>query len=156
MSMDIQTIEAASRPMIYVSRLAKMEPAAIGHTIGEAFAALGAAINDHGIAPVDAPVAVYRQAEDGNVAIDVGFPVEKESVQKVRGEVKSGVTPSGKALKAIHRGPYDDVGKTYAALYAHLKQRRMPMPPVSWEVYVNDPQKVAPKDLVTEVYLPLA
>jgi effector-binding domain-containing protein len=153
--MQIRTVDADPQPMVYVSRTATMDPGAIARVMGEAFAALGAFIGKNRIAPAGPPVAVYRMAEDGNVAIDVGFPVGKPALAKAAGEVKAGATPAGRAVKAVHHGPYDELHATYAEIGRYMNNAHLPMPKVSWEVYLTDPQTTPPGNLVTEVYFPL-
>jgi effector-binding domain-containing protein len=88
--------------------------------------------------------------------VDVGFPVASAQLPKGTTDVKAGQTPTGPALKALHRGPYATLRHTYDSIGEHLKRIGAPMPAVSWEVYLNDPQTTAPDDLLTEVFFPIA
>lgn len=156
--MPFETVEAHAQPMLHVTRAAGMAPDEIATIMQEAFAAIGGFIARTGVAPAGPPLTVYRDwdAAAGKMQIDVGFPVAAADTAKAEGEVKAGATPSGKALKAIHRGPYKTLRQTYAALTEHIKQAGMPMPEVAWEVYVTDPETVPEDELVTEIYMPAA
>jgi effector-binding domain-containing protein len=153
--MPFETVEAQSQPMLYVTRGAGMAPEEIATVMQEAFAAIGAFIGRTGIAPAGPPLSVYRDwdATTGKMQIDIGFPVAAADTAKAEGDVKAGVTPSGKALKAIHRGPYKTLRETYGVLSEHIKQAGMPMPQVAWEVYITDPDQVPEDELLTEIYM---
>ena len=151
--MTPETVTAAAQPMLYVSRTSSMEPAEIARTMSEAFGTMGAFIGKNGIAPVGPPVCIYQRWGQGTLDYDVGFPVAEAALATASGEVKAGKTPSGKALKFTHRGPYDTLRDTYTAINVHLREKGLPWPSLTWEIYVGDPQKTPPKDLVTEIYM---
>ena len=138
--MNVETVETKSQPILFLSRSSSMDPSDIGRTMGEAFGTLGAFVGKNGIAPAGPPVCIYRSWDKGKMGFDVGFPVSKGALAKAAGEVKAGETPSGKALKAIHRGAYAKLRDTYGEVEAHMKKSGIPMPSLSWEVYVGDPQ----------------
>jgi effector-binding domain-containing protein len=138
--------------MIYVRYRTDMR--AIASVTGEAFQKLGAFIGSNGIAVAGPPVSVYHDyAADGSMTVDTGFPVAAPALAKAQGEIKAGQTPSGKALRFIHRGPYDGMRATYDRITAYFEQERLPMAPVCWEVYVTDPDRTAPEELVTEIFM---
>lgn len=155
--MLIETIEAETRPMLYVTRAASMDPSAIAATMAEAFAAIGGFLGAHHVRPAGPPLAVYRDWDPatGWMAIDVGFPVAARDTTKAAGAVHAGQTPAGKALKAIHRGAYAGLADTYAKLEAHMRKAGLPLPASAWEVYVSDPDTTPQADLLTEVYMPV-
>lgn len=65
---------------------------------------------------------------------------------------------SGEYVTAVHKGPYENLYKSYAAVYGQWipsSGREMAMEP-SVEVYLNNPETTAPEDLLTELRIPLA
>jgi effector-binding domain-containing protein len=132
-----------------------MKPEEIQAVMGEAFGAIVSFIGRTGIAPVGPPLAVYRDWNNGTMQVDVGFPVAATDAAEATGLVKAGTTPSGKALKAIHKGPYITLRQTYGDLETHIRKIGMTMPKVAWEVYVSDPDRTPEKDLLTEIYMPV-
>lgn len=152
--MQITTIEVEPQPMLHVTRSTGMTPDEIGGVMGEAFGALGAFFGRTGITPAGPPLAIYRDWNGATMTVDVGFPVAAADFARADGDVKSGLTPSGRAITTLHQGPYDGLRKTYEALENHLKEAGLPPPPLSWEVYLNDPDTVEPAKLMTQVYLP--
>lgn len=71
--------------------------------------------------------------------------------------LRTRMLPGGTYAVAQHKGPYIEVGRIYDALYAQwlphsgFALRGEP----SLEFYLNDPRKVAPQDLLTDVCVPV-
>jgi effector-binding domain-containing protein len=156
--MLIETIEAETRPMLYVTRSASMNPQDIAAIMADAFGAMGSFLGRSGVTPAGPPLAVYHDWDEaaGTMKIDVGFAVAPCDTTKATGDVHAGQTPSGKALKAVHHGPYPKLRDTYGALEAHMKTAGIAMPAFAWEVYLSDPDTTPAEDLLTEIYMPLA
>ena len=153
--MDIETVETATLPILYVRQTTSMEPEEIGKAMGVAFGTLGAFIGRAGVKPTGPAVAVYRNMREGGMDVDVGFPASPEDIGKAEGDVQAGEIPACKALKAVHHGPYPKLRETWGAVHAKMKEDGHPMPSFGWEVYLSDPQNTAPEDLLTEVYMPI-
>ena len=65
--------------------------------------------------------------------------------------------PPGTFAVTVHEGPYEELSRTYEALFGiWLPQSdREPRPEPSMEVYLNDPRRSAPADLRTEIWIPV-
>lgn len=63
----------------------------------------------------------------------------------------------GKVAKLRHIGPYSDLHAIYGYLYGTWMQEtgETPSDQPSYEVYYNGPADTAPKDLVTDICIPL-
>ena len=151
--MTPETVTATSQPMLFISRSSSMDQADISRTMTEAFQKVGAFIGGSGIMPAGPPLCIYRHWGAGTLDFDVGFPVAEQDLAKASGEFKAGATPTGKAMKFTHRGPYGTLRETYAAITAHLNEKGLPWPALTWEVYVSDPAKMPEKNLVTDIYM---
>ena len=62
--------------------------------------------------------------------------------------------PGGRCLSLLHRGPYDDMGRSYAKIFKHLAagSHRMQMP--TREIYLKGPGMIFkgnPKNYLTEI-----
>jgi hypothetical protein len=63
--------------------------------------------------------------------------------------------PAHKAVKTLHVGPYDEVGKVYEKLEAYLTENDLTCSGPSREIYLSDPRRTAPEKLKTVVFLPM-
>jgi len=80
-------------------------------------------------------------------ATSQALPAEKEITPRVF-EKKKYVT-------AIHKGPYQKVGKTYKNIYKFVKEKGLEMENNSIEIYTNDPGECKKEDIETIVLIPL-
>ena|GEM_PF-6673822 len=56
----------------------------------------------------------------------------------------------------MHAGPYHQLGQTYAALDAWMRERELTRAGPPWEVCLNDPQPVPPDEYRTALIQPIA
>jgi effector-binding domain-containing protein len=102
-----------------------------------AFTATAEAAVDAGVELAGPPVGYYPTTPTDIVTIEAGFPVSGpvESTE----EVHPLVLPAGRAVVAMHVGPYDTLGETYEAVMAWMREHGLqPVGPM-WECYVTDP-----------------
>lgn len=65
--------------------------------------------------------------------------------------------PPGEYASAIHKGPYEELARTWAAMFKEwlpTSGREFREGPC-FELYLNDPEKTPPEELLTEVFVPL-
>lgn len=125
----------------------------IGAAMSEAFPRIHHAVVSAGMEPAGMPLARYYDFGEESTTFECAIPVP--SPFAAAGGVEPGVVGGGKAAFALHVGPYETIGETWAAIMAWVQEQgRAPAGP-TWEVYIDDPQKVAPDQLKTELYVPL-
>jgi effector-binding domain-containing protein len=87
--------------------------------------------------------------------MDVGVPVGAAPAGEA--DVEGGTLPGGPALFAVHAGPYEQLGETYAAMERWMEEHGFKPNGGPWESYVTDPaEHPDPADWRTEVYWPIA
>jgi hypothetical protein len=59
----------------------------------------------------------------------------------------------GRAVQAMHVGPYDQVGQTYGQLHEYAAAEGLQAKGPAHEIYISDPRRVAPERLKTIVRL---
>ena len=150
---DIELTQVEPRPFLGVRRT-------VHHTkmqeyFSEVLPLMFHWLNEHGIAPASAPMAVWHgmDRETGMCDAQAGFftagPVEGE------GEVTAGTTAGGDVLKLVHVGPYDKMGQSWGRVFQRAGELGR-APGAGWEIYIDDPGEVAPDKLRTEIYLPIS
>lgn len=89
----------------------------------------------------------------GMVDVEIGWPVDRDLPRE--GRIEAGVLPGGRAAWTEHRGSYDTVDKTYAALYEWIARNGLVPAGPARELYVTGPEVTDPKEIVTEVIAPV-
>ncbi|MCK4362946.1 MAG: GyrI-like domain-containing protein [Dehalococcoidia bacterium] len=129
--------------------------------IGETFGKLYGLIGEKGYVPAGPPVGVYFNAP--------GQVPDEELLWELRSPIAGDIAPGGpderglgiKKVEAaevaatMHKGPYDQVGATYGALAGWIAENGYEIVGPSEEVYLSDPGKTAPDELLTEVRFPV-
>lgn len=154
--MTLNHVETTSQPMIQYTARASMDPKEIERVMTAAFQALGRFTSENRVTPLGPPIAVYSDWSQGDMKVEVGYPVSAADAAKANGEIAAGSTPGGHAIMTIHRGPYDSLRETYAAIESEMSKAGLPQSGLAWEVYVGEPGVTADADLVTEIYMQVA
>ncbi|GIE82065.1 hypothetical protein Aph02nite_80150 [Actinoplanes philippinensis] len=120
--------------------------ATIGEAVREGFGAVVGVIGTAGASPNGAPFVVYHDVIDEVTEGDVEICVPAAGFPQMPGCI---------VASTVHRGPYPEISPAYHAVTAWIEEngRRPAGPPR--EIYLNDPQTVAPADLLTEVQFPI-
>ena len=150
--MILMKVELVPKPMIFVASTSSMDPSEIAQAMATSFEKLGAFMKASQVVPLGPPLGIYRNWTAGRMTLEVGFPVAPADASKAAGEVQAGQTPSGFALKAIHRGSYDSLHDTYAAIQSEMLRAGVAQGNLMWEVYFGEPGVTPEADLVTEIY----
>ncbi len=96
---------------------------------------------------------VERAMRENDADLEVAIPVTGKIVEK--GDIKAYKIPGGKMAKIVHKGPYDRVGETYGRLFEWMgRTGKAPRGPFR-EIYLNDPTKVTPEEILTEINVPI-
>ena len=106
--------------------------------------------------PVGIPFTRYHQAPDAETAGDIAmcvpvaalFDGAPDGVEVI--ELDPETTAS-----IVHRGSYDDMGKSYAEVATWIHERGHRIAGPTREVYLNSPAEVAETDLLTEIHFPI-
>jgi effector-binding domain-containing protein len=138
------------------------DPVAIKAAMGSTFGALGAWIGAHNITPAGPPRAIYTAFDATGISFTVAFPVGAPLPIAEAGPITVEKLPGGRALRFVHRGPYDAIRATYDQIEAWLRERGAMKSSADWakyspmwEEFMNDPGTTPSADLVTRIYLPL-
>ena len=152
---SIVTVEP--QPILYVHRSSSTDPEAIGACMTEAFGALVGFVEAQGIAMTGPPMSIYHGFGETEATFDVAIAVSAADAERAAGhaDIKGGATHAGRALKAVHVGPYNRLVDTYGQVMAHMETEKITPKAPSWERYMNDPSSTPEAELVTEIYFPV-
>ncbi len=163
-SLEFTETEVAPVLAAQVSGECGLEPASIGPAISKAFDRLGQFLQEHALAPIGPPRAIYTSHGPQGMKFVVAMPIAAPPATPVAHD-RTFIGPLAgiKALRFTHRGPYAGLMGTYGQITAFMKTRGlmqseadwaryMPM----WEEYLNDPDTTSQADLLTYIYLPSA
>ncbi len=92
---------------------------------------------------------VYRHAKEPGAPLLCDFGVEVTGPFDPAGEVFATETPTGEAVVAVYRGPYDGLHEAYDAIDTWMAAHARGSAGQSWEIY-GDPMP-DPADTVTTV-----
>jgi len=151
---EIGRVEVVAQDILYVSASSSQDPQDIALAMAAAYAEISRFMNDAGISMAGSPMAITRAWEEGSYQFDAAIPVDSIPAQ-LRGNVMTGQSPSGSAVRALHHGSYDQMMPTYEKLAAYMSAHGLAQGEVSWEHYVTDPANTAVADMVTHVYIML-
>jgi effector-binding domain-containing protein len=100
------------------------------------------------------PKEVVRANLLHNADVEVVIPVSAEIAGGE--EITCYELPGGPMARITHKGPYEKSADAYKKLFAWLAENRKKVAGPTREVYLNDPKKVPPEELLTEIYAPVA
>jgi effector-binding domain-containing protein len=81
--------------------------------------------------------------------------VAQAPAEPPKGDLALGQTPSGKALKFVHRGAYDAMDSTYEAITNYLDEKNLEAKDLFIEEYASDPATTPQDKLVVNVFVPV-
>lgn len=80
--------------------------------------------------------------------------VTKEMMKDLE-EIKAGEYNERQYLKAIHLGPYQEVGAVYKEMVDYAKEHHLRLEDEAIEFYMNDPKDVPKEEIETVILIPL-
>ena len=153
--LEIAQVDVAAQNILYVTSSSSQDPADIADAMAAAYTEISAFMNRAGIAMNGQPMAITRAWEEGSYQFDAAIPVDVIP-EYLDGNIMSGQSPAGPAVRAVHHGGYDELMPTYAKLAAYMSAHGLKQGTVSWEHYITDPGTTEHRDMITYVYIMLA
>jgi effector-binding domain-containing protein len=154
MPYDVTIKKVEAQPVASVTHHTDL--AAISDHIGQAFATLMGAMSQAGTSPAGAPFIVFHDVIDEKTDgdIEVCIPVPADAQGSTEG-VAWKETPATAVVSTTHQGPYDEISPAYHTVTGWIQDHGHEVSGPPREIYLNDPQTVAPEDLLTEVQFPI-
>lgn len=148
--MEIRTVDERPTVAIRTTTTGEMLPRILGEGYGEIMQYLE---RTPGIETAGPPFSLYHNMDMDHLDVELGFPVS--GTPRAEGRIGPSRLPGGRAVVAIHVGPYETLEKTYTKAMAYMEREGLKPAELMYEMYLNDPDEVPPEQLQTEVYFPL-
>lgn len=132
-------------------RRATLTPAEMRAWFPQAYGEVVEFLRGQDKAPAGHPFARYHQLPGGRFEVEAGFPVAA-SVDS-DGKTSASSLPGGRVAVAVHVGPYDTLGESYASVAEWLRLRDAVAAGDPWEIY-HDPPTGDPSAWRTEIVQP--
>lgn len=150
---ETRLVELSPQPTAVVREQVPMT--ALTQFFDRAFAAVMHTLAAQGVEPAGPPFGLYHGTPGETVDVEAGFPV-KGSIEPDETVIPS-VLPGGRAVEAVHIGPYDSLPDTYVEAQRRLSAEGLQPAGDMWECYLTDPgAEPDPADWRTLVVLPVA
>ncbi|MBP6525524.1 MAG: GyrI-like domain-containing protein [Dermatophilaceae bacterium] len=133
---DIQLTDIPSETVALVRRVVPMGD--LTTFFGEAFERVAGAVPEAGGAIAGPPFGWYHGMPGETVDVAAGFPVVGD-VHTPDGGVVVTERPGGRAVVAVHVGPYDAMAVTYAEVQGWMAGRELTPRADMWEEYLSEP-----------------
>lgn len=113
------------------------------------------AIKAAGLKQSGPPFAVFLSTDDTSFHYQAMVPLAEKPADKTElsDDVKIGESPSGKAIKFLHRGAYDDIDSTYDLITAYLDEKGLEAKNLFIEEYLSDTKASDDAALQADIYV---
>ena len=127
----------------------------MGGVMVEAYQKLWTYIVQLGKQMAGAPYCKYTNGSADYMQFDIELGVPVSESLPEQGEIFMSKTCEGRAICAIHKGAYRDIGKTYAPMMAYLAANNLESTGVYYDYYLNNPADTSESELLTRVVFPV-
>lgn len=150
--LEVEIVQVEPANILYVRSTAAGNSANFDSSLAAAYREIAAFMAANDIELAGQPMTITRIRGQHGYEVEAAIPViPKEDVEPF-GRVLAGSSPSGRALRVIHRGPYDLMAPKYEKVTAWMAARGLTEGPVSWEQYISDPGETPADALITHIY----
>lgn len=153
MPYEIQIEEV--QPQLIAATKIHTSLAKIGQDIGAGFGSVVHALGKAEVEPSGAPLIVYHEVIDQETDGDIEISVPVAAPFEDDGDVYGRELEGGAVASTTHTGPYEEIAPAYHALTTWISENGHGIAGPPREIYINDPQFVAPSELLTKVEFPI-
>ena len=122
----------------------------------KAFQRLQEAMDKAGVKVTGRPISVFLETDDMGFRFEAQLPIEAAPATRpatLPEDISFGSTPAGRAIRFVHRGPYDDIDSTYEAISAYLDSKGIEVKDAFTEEYVNVGTSAGDQALDLNIYV---
>lgn len=111
----------------------------IATALAECLPAVFGYAQQHGLAITGPPFARYPEVGMGSLVIESGVSVAGPPSAPLDDGIEALAIPAGRAVVAIHRGPYDRLPESYQEIEKWMRGQGLTAAGAPWETYLTDP-----------------
>jgi len=148
-----QELMLPAKTIVYVAGAATWDTAF--DTLVEAFKSVQAYLDKAGQKASGLAMTIYTSIDDTGFEFQAALPVTQAPRPPAESDVKVGTAPTGKALKFVHRGPFEATVSTYDAITHYLDERQINAQDLLIEEYVTDLATTPDEKLVINILVPI-
>jgi effector-binding domain-containing protein len=149
--LSVEHLEVEPIDVFYIQSVSSQDPDNIASALGTAFQEIMTFMFDNDMEMAGQPMTIARSWDESGYAFDAAIPIAETDVEPA-GNILRGQSPSGSAIRVIHRGSYEQMRPAYEKLAAYMSANGLREGPVSWEHYISDPGEVSEENLITNIY----
>jgi effector-binding domain-containing protein len=148
-----QTVDVPARPVALMRGSSTWDDGF--KSITTALSQIQTEMQKAGLAASGHPFTVFVETDDAGFRYEAMIPLATapEGKNELAKDVKLGSSPSGKAMKFQHRGPYEDIDATYEAITAYLDEKNIEAQNLFIEEYLTDPKTSDDASLEVDIYV---
>jgi effector-binding domain-containing protein len=148
-----QEVMLPPRTLIFLSGAGTWDTAY--DTLVDAFAALQDYLTKAGIRPAGPGMTIYTAMDDTGFNFQAAVPVAAPPTRPPAGNIEVGESPTGKALKFVHRGSFEATVSTYDAISHYVEERQIDAKDLLIEEYLTDVATTPDDKLVINIFVPI-
>jgi effector-binding domain-containing protein len=150
--LDVESVQLNPMPVLLTSE--KAQPEAIAKAYTDGFNRIAKFIAKNNLTQSGPPIGIDATASPGSYSFEAGIPVDRGDAAGAD-DIRVDKSYGGKALKAVHRGPYSGIVATHDKLLAYARAHGFVRNGAAFYRFVDDPGKTPESQLRTEIYAPI-
>ena len=149
--LNLEIVDVESQPIISILDSCSVNE--MTTKMKELYTELGVYMGMNGIESGPNSLSYYYTYSPDKVVFEPAFTVSE--IIESEGRIQSRNTTSGKALKAVYVGDYENLTEVHMGIEAYSKAKGIELADFCWEVYLNQQGEVEADELETHVYYSL-
>jgi effector-binding domain-containing protein len=149
-----QEVTLAEKPILYATGTGEWDTAYA--TLKESFKTLQDYLDKAGIKAAGPRMTIYTAMDDVSFNYQAAIPLAAAPSAALPGNIGTGTSPAGKALKFVHRGSFENMTQTYDAISHFVDEKQgISTKELLIEEYVTDLLSAPADKLVINIFVPL-
>ena len=151
---DIELIDVAARPILYVTASSSQDLDAISKAYADAYGLILPLMNAAELVPTGPVLGIDNYWDDRGYGFDAAIPVARTDIE-LQAPVQAGQTYAGRAVRVRYVGAYAGLGDAQSKGEAYVAVHKLKAHDRVYTEFVSDPGDTPEDQLISVVYLPV-